>query len=60
MKTYRVEFSIDVSAESPEAAAKRGWELLTAPDAWLPVAEVTEHDGDGWPTTVDLEEEAKP
>ncbi len=55
MKTYRVEFNIDVSAANPEAACLRAWQLLTKPGALLPIGEVIEHGGDGWPEQVDLE-----
>lgn len=40
MKEYTVTFSIEVSAPTRERAAARAWELLSGPDASLPVAEV--------------------
>ena len=40
-KLYRVEFAIDVVAETPAEACQTAWGLLTNPDALLPVGDVT-------------------
>jgi hypothetical protein len=58
-KEYRVEFAIEVDAETAEQAAKAAWLLLSGLDSRLPVADVIEVDGDGDSITVDLEELAK-
>lgn len=57
MKTYRVEWIIDVDAESPRAAAEQAWGHLRRPDSTANCFEVTEFDGFdpvGEPVTVDL------
>lgn len=56
MKTYHVEFAIEVDADNPQEACKRAWELLSGPGAMLPVGEVIEHEGDGFREQVDLQE----
>ena len=40
MKAYRVEFTIDVTAETSAEACRRAWELMTRPDSLLPVGTV--------------------
>jgi hypothetical protein len=40
MKNYRISFEIDVDAETPTEACKHAWQLLTGPDAWLPIGSV--------------------
>ena len=61
--TFLVTIDIDVSADSPTEAARRAWNLLTAPDALLPVCTVTahaKHCGDiGDIDTIDLQELAE-
>jgi hypothetical protein len=42
MKTYRVEFAIDVTAETANEACRRAWELMTRPDSMLPIGTVHE------------------
>jgi hypothetical protein len=42
MKSYRVEFAIDVTAETPAEACRRAWELMTQTDSMLPVGTVLE------------------
>lgn len=49
---YRISFEIDVDADSPQAAVEQGWELLSSPEAWLPVG--TACDENGEITSVDL------
>ena len=58
MKTYRVEFAIDVVAESPTAACQRAWDLMTQPDALQPVGTVIDPDS-GDRTDIDLQEFAE-
>lgn len=57
MKRYRVEFAIDVSAETPEKACQIAWENLTQPDSFLPIGTVTDECGEG--EDVDLQELAQ-
>ena len=45
MKAYRVEFAIDVTAETPAEACRRAWELMTQPDSMLPVGTVIDVGG---------------
>ena len=59
MKLYRVEFAIDVSAETPVEACQRAWELMTQPDALLPVGTVVDPDS-GQREHIDLQESLKP
>ena len=40
MKTYRVDFAIDVEAETSVEACKRAWELMTQPDSLPPVGTI--------------------
>lgn len=58
---YTCSITIDVDADSPEAAAKRAWELLAGPEAMLPVVEVFDrgdfpHDDGGVAQKIDLQE----
>lgn len=40
MPDYRVEWSMDITAESPEHAARLAKEYICAPDSWANVFEV--------------------
>lgn len=53
---YVVEWSIDVVAESPQAAAAQAWELLRAPHSTANVFDVIPADGSGEAVRVDLQE----
>jgi ribosomal protein S14 len=56
MKNYRVEFAIDVKTETSREACERAWELLTSPDAMLPIGTVIDTES-GESEDVDLQEE---
>jgi hypothetical protein len=58
MPTYRVEWSIDVEADSPVEAAKQAQRMQQRerPDYWVGVFSVIEHDSDGVAVSVDLDE----
>lgn len=56
MKTYRVEWSIDVDADTPELAAKRAWAMMRGEHSTANVFEVLECDGTGEAVMVDLQE----
>lgn len=45
MKNYRVEFAIDVTADTPEEACETAWALLNDSQAFLPIGTVTSEDG---------------
>ena len=53
-RSYRVEFAIDVYADSPEQACWRAWGALSQPGSMLPIGTVTSPDGSQ--TNIDLEE----
>lgn len=55
MKEYLVEWSIELSAESPEDAARQALEIQRDPDSSATVFYVMEFDGDGEPIRVDLD-----
>lgn len=57
MKTYRVEWAIDIDADDPVDAAKRAREIQMDPASSATVFDVIEHDGDGEAVQVDLMEE---
>lgn len=42
MAEYLVQIEIEVTASTPEEAARQAWDLLTAPDAFLPTCDVFE------------------
>lgn len=50
---YRVKFEIDVDAASPTDAAEQAWHLLSGSQALLPIAEMTDEQGEAF--IVDLE-----
>ena len=58
MKSYRVEFAIDVEAETTAEACKRAWELMTQPNSLLPVGTVL-NNSSGERQDIDLQELAK-
>jgi hypothetical protein len=61
MAEFRARIEIDVDADNELDAAKQAWELLSAPDAWLPVVDVYKLDDrcavTGGPVQVDLQRE---
>ncbi len=44
MKTYYVEFAIELDAESSIEACQRAWELMTGAESLLPIGTVIELD----------------
>lgn len=58
MPMYRVEWTIDVDAENPEAAARkaRRYQQWPRPGYWCGVFSVIEHDSGGESVQVDLDE----
>lgn len=52
---YHVEFAIEVTAATPEAACRRAWELLSGPGAMLPVGTVLDLES-GDREDIDLQE----
>ena len=58
MKAYRVEFAIDVMAETSAEACRRAWELMTRPDSMLLFGTVFDV-GSGKRQDIDLQELAE-
>lgn len=58
MPMYRVEWAMDVHAENPEQAARaaRAYQQHPRDNYWCGVFDVLEHDVDGDPVRVDLDE----
>ena len=54
-KTYRVEWSIDIDAASPAAAAAQALVVQRDPHSSATVFDVTEFDGSDAPVRIDLE-----
>lgn len=54
LHNFAVDITIEVSAKTPEDAARQAWSLMTQPDSFLPVCTV--HDEAGHSTDVDLED----
>lgn len=44
MHEYTCRIEIDVTAATPEEAARQAWDLLAGPEARLPVVDVIDHD----------------
>ncbi|MDA1277536.1 MAG: hypothetical protein O2960_26340 [Verrucomicrobia bacterium] len=55
MKSYRVEFAIDVEAMTSSEACQRAWELMTQRDSLLPIGTVLDV-SDGERQDIDLQE----
>ncbi len=53
---YRVEWVIDIEAESPEDAARQALAIQRKPDSTATVFDVVEYDTDGESVRVDLGE----
>ncbi len=56
MKTYRVEWSIEIDADTPREAAEMALDIQRDPFSTATVFEVKEFDTDEDAQTVDLEE----
>lgn len=55
MKTYRVEWTIDIDAKTPELAARQALKIQRDPSSWSTVFNVREFDSEGEAEEFDID-----